>query len=62
MYDSFSFQFTFSNYSVQDSTITSTYVMKEETTDTYTYSVDGDKLKLNGDQYTRISADTIGQN
>lgn len=62
MYDSFSFQFTFSNYSVQDSTITSTYVMKEETTDTYTYSVDGDKLKLNGDQYIRISADTIGQN
>lgn len=57
--DSYGVQFTFSKYSVKDSTITSTYKMKQETTDTYSYSVNGDTLKLNDYEYNKISVDEL---
>ena len=57
--DSYGVQFTFSKYSAKDSTVTSTYKMKQETTDTYSYSVSGDTLKLNDYEYNKISVDEL---
>lgn len=57
--DSYGVQFTFSSYSAKNSTLTSTYKMKQETTDTYSYSVDGDTLKLNDYEYNKISVDEL---
>ncbi len=52
-------KFTYSNYSVSDGKITSTYKMKNEMNDTYEYSVSGNILKLNGYKYEKISNEEL---
>lgn len=47
--------FNYAAYTAEDSKITASYSMGDEMTDDYDYSFEGDKLKLNGYEYTRIS-------
>ena len=48
--------FTYFTYSAENSVITATYKMGDETTDTYEYSVQGNTLTLNGYTYHQIPA------
>lgn len=48
--------FTYFTYSAENSVITATYKMGDETTDTYEYSVQGNTLTLNGYTYNKIPA------
>lgn len=49
------YMFAFSNYSAKNGKIVSTYTTADqETTDNFTYSVDGDTLTLNSDTYSKI--------
>lgn len=59
MYDSFSFQYTFSNYNAEDAVVNSTYKMKQEVEESYEYEINGDELTFNNDTYQRISATEI---
>lgn len=59
MYDSFSFQYTFSNYNAENGVIASTYKMKQDIEDEYEYKIDGDVLTFNNDTFMRISAEEI---
>lgn len=51
--------FTYYSYSAKENVITATYKMKDEVTETYDYTVDGDKLTMNNFEYTRISTSEL---
>lgn len=55
----FSTMFIYAAYSAKDGKLTATYLMNEENTDEYNYSVEGDTLTLDEYTYTRISADEL---
>ena len=51
--------FTFYNYNAKDGTVTATYKMKTETTETAKYSVKDDTLTYKDYEYKRVSADEL---
>lgn len=57
--NAFDAQFTYSTYSVSDGEITTEYTTQDEESDTYKYSIKGDKLTLNGLEYKRIAASDL---
>lgn len=59
--NSFDSQFTFMTYSAADGEITAEYTAQDKETDSYKYSIRGDKLTLNGMEYTRMAASLLNQ-
>lgn len=51
--------FTYYTYSAENSQITATYSMGEETTETFEYSVNGDTMTIDGFTYNKIPANEL---